>query len=231
MQAKKIEKALAKYSFFLSLIFFCLVSVGLLTARIFVTDSLRFVFLYWNLVLAIMPAVLAFWLVLRIKRFGWFKWQQLVLSILWLGFLPNSFYLITDMVHLRPNYEASLYFDVVMLSSFMLNGLFLGFYSIYLVHLELKKRFSADFSMSMVAIIFLLCSFATYLGRFTRFNTWDIILQPAGLLFDVSDRFINPTQHNDTYLATASLFIVLFSAYLVTWSAIRSLKSGGLRQK
>jgi uncharacterized membrane protein len=224
LRLKQLDKFIRRNSFVISLCFFCLVSVGLLSARILFTDSMRFVFLYWNLILAIIPAILAYWLVVRIKNHGWFKWQQILLTFGWLAFLPNSFYLITDMVHLRPNYEASLYFDVVMLGSFMLNGFFLGYISIYLVHEELKKRFSADFSLSMVGIIFLLCSFATYLGRFTRWNTWDIILQPAGLLFDVSDRFVNPTQHNETYLSTASLFIVLFSAYLVIWAGIRYLK-------
>jgi uncharacterized membrane protein len=180
--------------------------------------------LYWNLLLAIVPALLAFWLVKRIRLYGWFKWPQIILSFIWLSFLPNSFYLVTDMVHLRANYEASFYFDVVMLSGFMLNGLALGFYSVYTIHKELKKYFSPGFTLAVIGVIFLLCSFATYLGRFVRWNTWDIVLQPLGLLFDVSDRFINPAVHNETYLATSSFFIILFSAYLVVWSALEQVR-------
>ncbi len=210
--------------FLASLILACLVSSLLLGARILISDSFRFVFLYWNLVLAVVPALLAFWLVRRIRNNGWYKWQQILLTFIWLSFLPNSFYLVTDMVHLRANFEASFYFDVVMLSSFMLNGLALGFYSVYLIHRELKRYFSPEFTLAMVGIIFFLCSFATYLGRFVRWNTWDIVLQPMGLLFDVSDRFINPSVHNETYLATTSFFVVLFSAYLVVWSALSLTK-------
>ncbi len=210
--------------FLASLILACLVSSFLLGARILISDSLRFVFLYWNLVLAVVPAILAFWLVRRIRLYGWFKWQQIVLTIVWLSFLPNSFYLVTDMVHLRANFEASFYFDVVMLSSFMLNGLSLGFYSVYMIHKELKRHFSPNFTLAAVGVIFFLCSFATYLGRFVRWNTWDIVLQPLGLLFDVSDRFINPSAHNETYLATFSFFAVLFSSYLVVWSALAAVK-------
>jgi uncharacterized membrane protein len=128
------------------------------------------------------------------------------------------------MVHLRANFEASFYFDVVMLAGFMLNGLSLGFYSVYLIHKELKKYFSAGFTLTIIGVIFFLCSFATYLGRFVRWNTWDIILQPLGLLFDVSDRFVNPSVHNETYLATSSFFVVLFSTYLVVWNALNQVK-------
>lgn len=219
MYSKKLGAFLAENGFIGSLMLACLTSCLLLAARIVVSDSLRFVFLYWNLILAVIPAILGFWLARRIELYGWFKWTQAILTAIWVSFLPNSFYLVTDMVHLKANYEASFYFDVIMLTSFMLNGLALGFYSVYLIHRELKKRFSPGFTMAAVAIIFFLCSFATYLGRFVRWNTWDIVLQPFGLLFDVSDRFINPSLHNETYLATFSFFVVLFSSYLVVWYA------------
>ena len=219
-----MSKLAKKHEVILALGLLCLVSVMLLGARIIVTDSLRFVFLYWNLILAVIPAVLAYILVQRLRKLSWFRWEQIALTAGWLIFLPNSFYLITDMVHLRPNYEASLYFDVVMLASFMICGLYLGFYSLYLVHRELHRRFSADFSLSMIAAVILISSFATYLGRFTRYNSWDLLLQPFGLLFDVSDRFVNPTQHNETYLATSTLFVVLFSAYLVIWIAAKKIE-------
>ena len=224
MYSKKIRTSIADQGFLSSLLLACLVSCLLLAARILVSDSLRFVFLYWNLVLAVVPAVLAFWLVRRIKLYGWYKWPQITLSFIWLSFLPNSFYLVTDMVHLRANFEASFYFDVVMLSSFMLNGLALGFYSVHLIHKEIRRYFSPNFTLAVIGMIFFLCSFATYLGRFVRWNTWDIILQPLGLLFDVSDRFINPAVHNETYLATFSFFIVLFSSYLVVSSALAAAR-------
>jgi uncharacterized membrane protein len=182
------------------------------------------VFLYWNLVLAIVPVFLAWWLYERLKTESWFNWQQILLTFLFIGFLPNTFYLITDFVHLHPATESSLYFDVVMLSSFVFNGIILGFVSIYLIHKQLLRRLSEYQSLLIVAVIFFLASFATYLGRFTRFNTWDIILRPAGLLFDVSDRFVNPAQHSDTYVATITLFFVLTSTYMVFYTAVKMAK-------
>lgn len=212
------------YPFITSIALACLVSVLLLLGRFVFTDTLRYVFLLWNLVLAIVPMFLAWWLHERVKTQSWFKWQQLLLSFLFIGFLPNAFYLITDFVHLQPTAEASLYFDVVLLSSFVFNGMVLGFVSIYLVHRQLLRRISEEKAMFLIGLIFLSASFAAYLGRFTRFNTWDIILRPAGLLFDVSDRFVNPTQHTDTYLATATLFLVLFSIYYVMYCGLKLVK-------
>lgn len=220
----KAKTSVNAYPFIASIALACLTSVVLLMGRILFTDTLRYVFMIWNLVLAIVPLLLAWWLYERLRSFSWYKWQQLLLTLLFIGFLPNTFYLITDFVHLHPTVEASLYFDVVMLSSFVFNGIILGFVSIYLVHRQLLRRTSEEKAMLLVGIVFLLASFAAYLGRFTRFNTWDIILRPAGLLFDVSDRFVNPTQHTDTYLATATLFLVLFSTYSVMYYGLKLLR-------
>lgn len=214
------------YQFIASVMLACLISLALLAGRIFSSDSLRYIFLVWNLVLAVIPLLVAWWLSERLKTLSWFGWPQVVLSILYLGFLPNTFYLITDFVHLRPTDDVGLYFDVVLLAGFMLNGIVLGFGSVYLIHKQLLRRLNAHTALGIIAVVFFLASFATYLGRFTRFNTWDILLRPAGLLFDVSDRLVNPTQHSDTYLATLTLFLVLFSGYLVvyTYSRLITLK-------
>jgi uncharacterized membrane protein len=75
-----------------------------------------------------------------------------------------------------------------------------------------------------VAIILLLCSFAIYLGRYLRWNTWDILVNPAGILFDVSDRFINPAAYPRTFSTTACFFVLLGSAYVFVWSAVAAIR-------
>lgn len=211
--------------FIASLIGLSIICLGLLYGRILVTDSYRYIFLFWNLFLAAIPALLAWWLVIRLQKVSWAKWQQVVITFLWLAFLPNSFYMITDFVHLRPNYEADLLFDVVLLSGFLLAGIALGFLSIYLVHSQLVKRIKSNQAIFLIGFILLLCSFAIYLGRFTRWNTWDILFRPAGLLYDVSERLINPAAYSQTYLTTATFFLVLFSLYLVIWEGLKLIRS------
>lgn len=229
MKAEKITKKQtampSPYRLMASLAFLSVVCVGLLALRISFSDSTRYTFLLWNLVLAILPALLAWWLIVRVRSFGWFKWQQILLSVLWVGFLPNSFYLITDLIHLRPNYEADLLFDITLLISFIMAGLLFGFISVYMVHSELVRRLRERSVYAMVAGLFLAASFAIYLGRYTRWNTWDVVFRPAGLLFDVSDRFINPDAHLQTYHTTLILFLVLFSSYAVVYESARLLKA------
>ena len=212
------------YRFAGSLALLCLVASVLLIARMIDSDSLRFTFMFWNLLLAFFPVLIGWWLSIRIRQFGWLNWQQILLSVLWLVFLPNSFYLVTDLIHLEPNFEADLLFDATMLMSFIVAGLAFGFLSVYFVHDELIKRVREKYAYPIVAALFLLVSFAICLGRYTRWNTWDILLRPAGLLFDVSDRFINPAFHAQTYETTVTLFLLLFSTYAVVWESIRLVR-------
>lgn len=207
--------------FVFSLVGLGAVSAGLLIGRFWATDSMRYVFLLWNIVLAAVSPLLAWWLVVRVRAYGWVKWQQIVLTVLWVLFLPNSFYLITDLVHLRPNYEASVVYDTILLQSFVLAGLAYGYTSIVLVQTELYKRLSKRTVWAVVSLLFLLSSYAIYLGRFSRFNSWDVIISPAGLIFDVSDSIINPAEHKDTFLVTAVFFVVLLATYVVIWEAMR----------
>lgn len=210
--------------FIISVAILCTVSIALLLARTIATDSSRYVFLLWNLVLAAVPVFVAIWLVRRVHAHGWLKWQQVALTVLFLGFLPNSFYLITDFVHLRDTFEVSLIYDVVLLASFMWSALTLGYVAVYIVHREIKKRFSENTSLAIIGGLFFITSFAIYLGRYTRWNTWDLLLQPAGLLFDVSDRFVNPSVHADTYVTTITLFLLIFSLYIVIYEAIKLVR-------
>lgn len=200
-----------------------LLSVGLLGVRILFSDSLRYVFMLWNILLAAIPAMLALWLVERIRKYGWLKPKQLILTAVWISFLPNSFYLLTDFIHLRPTYEAELLYDITLFASFLVNGLILGYLGLVLVHRELVKRLHPRAVWAIVSAIILASSFAIYLGRFTRWNTWDLLLQPAGLLFDVSDRFVNPSAHPQTFSTTLLIFIFLFVTYLVVWEIISFL--------
>lgn len=219
--ANKSATSYSPIRFIMSVALLCLISLALLMARILTSDSMRYIFLFWNLVLAIIPPLVGYLLYQRVKAHGWLEWKQVVLTVVFLAFLPNSFYLVTDFIHLRETYEASLMYDVVLLTSFMISGLVLGYSAVYMMHKSLKTRLSEEKAYISVLVLFLAISFAIYLGRFTRWNTWDLLFQPAGLLFDVSDRFINPAVHTDTYMVTSVIFLVLTSVYIVIYEGLQ----------
>lgn len=200
------------------------VSVGFLLVKATVTHSWIYSFLLWNLVLAWLPLMFAFALVDLLSKHRWLSWQNVTLSFLWLVFLPNSFYLASDLIHLRVSSQASVLFDVVMLLSFSFNGFLTGMISLYLVHHQLYKRFWAHQVHAVITLVLLAASFAIYLGRNLRWNTWDVLINPAGLLFDVSDRLINPTAHPQALTTTLGFFVLLGSVYIVLWQFARALQ-------
>jgi uncharacterized membrane protein len=201
------------------------VSLLLFALRSVESQTDRYWFFVWNLILAWVPLAFAWLLVQRLKRTSWPQWQNVGLTLLWLGFLPNSFYLMSDLVHLHETGEVSLLYDIVMFLSFIFNGLVAGYMSLFLVHRELLRRVSYQSARAVVALVLLACSFAIYLGRSLRWNSWDVLVNPAGLLFDVSDRVVNPSAHPQTFVTTMTFFLLLASVYFVVLELVRALRA------
>lgn len=191
----------------------------------------RFSFMIWNLFLAWLPVVFALGFRINLTKHRLQSWQNLGLLALWLGFLPNSFYLMSDLIHLQSSGEAAVLYDIAMMMSFILNGLILGYISIYIVHNQLLKRLNSRAMMAFLGIVFLACGFAIYLGRYLRWNTWDIVINPFGILFDLSERVINPLIHIQTYVVTITFFVLLSSTYAVIYQLTKVLSQNVQKQK
>lgn len=207
-----------------TLLYASLISAGLLAVRIFSSGSWRYSFLLWNLALAWIPLGLAIVLKKKQHKYGWLGWQSLVAGVLWLIFLPNSFYLISDFVHLHATYEVSLLYDAALISSFAFCGMALGYASLISVHRELIKKVNFKTATFLVSFVIALSSFAIYLGRYQRWNSWDVLFDPAGLLFDLSDQIINPAAHTQAFATTATFFVLLGSIYFVLWRLSQLLR-------
>ncbi len=194
-----------------------LLSIIMLVARIIVAGNYNYWFLSWNLVLAWVPLIFALGLRIRLFKNPFLSWQSIILFAFWLGFLPNSFYLITDLIHLQSSGDTIILFDIAMVMSFIINGLILGYLSVYIVHSQLRPRMTRHQSWMIIQLVFLASSFAIYLGRYLRWNTWDILFNPFGLLFDISERIVNPIIHMETYVITLTFFAVLSVTYTIIY--------------
>jgi uncharacterized membrane protein len=201
-----------------------LASVGLFAAGALRNHNLDYDYMVWNLFLAWLPLLLMIWLLRTLRHKRWSSWQGITLSVLWLGFLPNSFYMVTDYIHLEDAPRVDILYDAVMLTAFVVTGLVLGYVSLYLFHMQLRKRMPPANAARIITAILLLCSFAIYLGRDLRWNTWDLFINPAGILFDVSDRLINPQAHPQMFVTIVSFFVLLGMLYLVIWNVIHMLR-------
>ncbi len=200
-------------------------SLSMLVGRAFYLSSGRLLFLAWNLLLAWLPLLWSFMLVAYLRKNRWLTFKGLLLSFLWLIFLPNSFYLVTDLIHLHQSSPSTLLFDSVMIMSFALAGISLGCASLYLVHKELDKRMSYARAWGWFLGVFILNGVAIFIGRHLRWNSWDLITSPFFIMLDLSNRFI------DTEFMPASIGVVLMfslfiaAIYAAFYASIRAVKS------
>ena len=211
-------------SVFRSLLLSSFLSIFLYLCRAFSSDSARYWFLNWNLFLAWLPAVFSYLLIRNLRKEKWLSPRSLLYSALWLGFLPNSFYLVTDFIHLSSTGEVSLLYDAVLFMTFAWNGFFLGFISVYVVHVELMKRLKHVYITALLAVLFFLSGFAIYLGRFLAWNTWDVLLNPVGILADLSERIMSPAQYPSTFSTTGLFCVTLLTLYYSLYWLITALR-------
>lgn len=187
-------------------------AVGLLLIRILLTGRATYMFLVWNLFLAWIPLPCA-WFVSHIHKplFAWkFIW---IPAFLWLLFFPNSPYILTDLGHLARLGEwliAPLGYDVVMLLAFTLSGLLLGFVSLFLMEEVWREHFQSRIATALSILSLLLAGFGMYLGRFLRWNSWDLFHRPGVLAQDLLVRIADPLSHPRTWG-----FTFLYSSFLI----------------
>jgi uncharacterized membrane protein len=201
-----------------------LVSVGLFAYGAWRNGSLEYDYLLWNLALAWLPLLFAVRLIAILRRKLWSSWEALAISVLWLVFLPNSFYMISDFIHLQQVQRVDVLYDAIMFTSFIYAGVTLGFSSLYLVHLQLKRRFNSWAAAGWIGLTLVICSAAIYVGRDLRWNSWDVVTNPGGLLFDISDRLLHPEAYPQMLVTVISFFILLSSMYGLLWRGARLLE-------
>ena len=178
----------------------------LLATRIIITGQLVYIFLAWNLFLAWIPFAVSNKLE---KNNITSRWKTGCLFFLWLLFLPNAPYIITDFFHLRQRAPVPYWYDVLLLFSAAFNGLMLGLLSLQKVEIFLSSKFGSRKATLVILFSFFLCAFGIYIGRFLRWNSWDILTNPTDLANDILDRLINPLNHFKTWSIT-----ILFGTFL-----------------
>ena len=159
-----------------------LAGCALLASRAVLLGSLRHGFLVWNLFLAWLPLLFALMLEFRQRRESSRSWITPTLAVAWLVFFPNSSYILTDLVHLAPRSVPHFWPDLVLVLIFGLTGLILGFLSLYLMQRLVARRLGWIIGWLFVCSAAILNGFGVYAGRFMRWNSWDVLLNPMSLV-------------------------------------------------
>lgn len=195
--------------------------VSMLFVRAIYGHSIVFLFLFWNLILAWIPFLLA----ITFSRIDYrpslsrlVRFIKIALTIAWLVTLPNAMYIITDIMHIQylgGRDAVPLWFDSLIVTAFGFTGLLLGFSSLHIYKHAFEKYMRPAFQWCLMFAIIIASSFGIYLGRFLRWNSWDIMRSPAGLFRDIADRVINPSDHPRTILFTLSYAVCLSLIFVI----------------
>lgn len=189
--------------------------------RCYLTGESTFLFLNWNLFLAAVPWILSK-IALKMPSFQTSKYLVFILLGVWLLFFPNAPYILTDLFHLRQRPSIPIWFDLLMILSFAWTGLLFGFLSLRDLENILKKKFNKSKISLLIITLLFVCGFGIYLGRYLRWNSWDILYEPLSIAKDVFIRFSYPLENLHTWgmtlLMGIFLNIVYFSLKLLEWN-------------
>lgn len=189
---------------------FISVSIFLLMIRLKITHSFFYIFLVWNLFLAVIPFCISSYL--KSKKI--ISTKKLILGFgAWLLFLPNAPYLVTDLIHLRLGHPYIIWFDTIMIALFAICGLLLFYFSIKDMKQLLRPYLKNKYLNIAIISLFFLASFGVYLGRFLRYNSWEILSQPLNLLNDIFEIIILPSQHLAAWLFTFGFGLFLWIGF------------------
>ena len=191
-----------------------LICFALSIFRFIYTDNKIFMFLNWNLFLAFVPWGLTSVMILKPS------YQKNTITILvilgsWLIFFPNAPYILTDLFHIRVDTSMPIWFDLVLILSYAWTGLLFGFLSLWDIEKILNKKLKPLLVTGISTGLLFLGSFGVYVGRYLRWNSWDVVNEPVKLMVDLGDKIINPFEFPRAWGMTVLMGLFLNMIY---WS-------------
>lgn len=210
------------YPIILSTLFaFALFSVRVLQSYTFAYGNL-----IWNLFLAWLPFLFSLWAAALYASRQERRWVIILPGFLWLIFFPNAPYIITDFLHLKERPGIPVWYDILMLAAFAWTGFFLAIASLRTMQSLVKNHFGWLLSWLFAGTALTLAGIGIYLGRFSRWNSWDIFFSPKEILYDVAVRVVNPLSNLGFYGFTSIITAFLIICYLMFISMRRDSKFG-----
>jgi uncharacterized membrane protein len=207
------------------LAFVSALAVSLLLFRTVASQSLVFLFLTWNLFLASVPLIFIKWVWEMEIRKPMPHWLLLAFIGAWLLFFPNAPYIITDLVHLRSVSDNMVWYDTLMIFTFALAGFLTGLYSIRIVHRLVTHRWNTLVAWVGIAGCMVLSGFGIFLGRYGRWNSWDIVTQPGALARGIFRSMQDPFAIKHTLSFSFVLLLMYFAFHI--FAEIKQHESAG----
>lgn len=201
----------------LALLLASVLSCGLLEVRHAYAGHTKLGLFVWNLFLAWVPlgaSLLFYGLAANRSR----RWLLLLGSaVAWFLFFPNASYIVTDLVHLKPRPPVPYWYDIIVVMAFVQTGLFVGYLSLYLMQEVVRAWLGRWCGWGFALVMLALGGFGIYLGRFLRWNSWDMLLDPLDTLRQAA-RVANPWSNPQSLVFSATFFGFSLVCYLIVYS-------------
>jgi uncharacterized membrane protein len=191
-------------------------AVTVYAGRVLVSNTyIVYANLVWNLVLAWIPYLFAV-LAAALHRLFLRRWWLLIIpSAVWLAFFPNAPYILTDFFHLVKRPYIPLWYDILLLITFSWTGIFLAVASLRTMQVVVKAYLGTLFSWIFVAFSLGLAGLGIYLGRFERWNSWDLLSHPESIIADITSRVASPFENVRFFSFTILITAFLLVCYLM----------------
>ena len=189
-----------------------LISVTLFRLRTMMSGTEDYAFLIWNLFLAWLPLVMSYMASSFASKRRFVAITVPIAAMLWLLFFPNAPYILTDLFHLRhPREHIPIWFDTLLINWFAWTGVLLGIFSLFIMHDIVRKAFGRITGWLFVLVVGTLSGVGIYIGRFLRWNSWDVILHPYDRLREMLYYVMHPSLQSIVFISIfSSLFIFIY---------------------
>ena len=187
-------------------------------ARVFYLGSLETTSLVWNLFLAWIPLVLAL-VVYDGARRGWPAGTLAAIGLGWLLFLPNAPYIVTDLKWLGNFRSGTHWVDPVLIGGAAAIGLVLGFLSLYLVQEVVVRRLGRLAGWTLAFGALAASGVGVYLGRFERWNSWDVFTEPTRVVGQLASAALDPLAHGRPLAWSIAFALAWCAGYALFYAA------------
>jgi uncharacterized membrane protein len=229
-QLAVLHRFLYIHSFY-PLILSTLMAAAFYTFRVFYSGTENYSNLSWNLFLAWLPYIISL-IAAAVYQSNSKQWVIiLILVFFWLIFFPNAPYMVTDYYHLDPRPPVPLWFDISLIAMFAFTGCFLSIASLRTIHIIIEGYLGRIIGWFFALFALALGSLGVYLGRFGRYNTWDIFWEPKSVIKEIASNLLNPGDNLGFVGFTLMFTSILIVFYLMFVTASNQRGSSPTREQ
>jgi uncharacterized membrane protein len=183
--------------------------------------------LLWNLILAWVPYIFSFLAATIHNLFPKRRWLIPLTALPWLAFFPNAPYMVTDFYHLTERPPVPLWYDIGLIAIFAFTGLFLAIASLRTMHHLVEASFGKLTGWLFAIFVLSLAGFGVYLGRFGRYNSWDLLIQPKVVVKDIAIQLLNPLD-NLGFVGFTLMFTAIMVVFYLMFVSVNRLEPSNL---